>query len=467
MFTYTSGCRSIRLSSVLLFALLFSTASLVQAEDAGAPPATVPGINSPSIEQVLVPEGVFAEQLVEALKLGPVSDGAKAEEFLSGLGIEPKNGWIADYPVTPNVLGDIEKGITNASDQGKIALKKDQALKVVDDVKANLGFGVTPGSKPPTERVEKPGNKTIYTYTDGKGEIHITDNLDSIPQQYRDHVKTRSPLSSKGSTENADDNNSGAGYPQYAANPNPDDMDEYYYDQGPPVVTYYTPPSPYSYLYTWMPFPFWSTGFYFPGFFILNNFYRNVVFNRRPYFVSHHNGGFNQPAVYVAPANRSLPGFTATGAPTNWYRSPNALTGANAIVAFNNNHHRLTGTPAVSQMGGINSPIAFGRGQGFRPHPAFGRDNFGRFHNGGAIGGYNGSGIANHQAYGPNVSRMSRQPNFDNDRVPPSPYRNYGGYAQGGFHHGGGLGGYQGGGNFQGHQGGFFGGGGGGHHGHR
>jgi len=145
MFTHTNRCHSTRLSSVLIFALLFSTASRGQDEDAGAPTATVPGINSPSIEQVLVPESVFAEQLVEALKLGPVSDGAKAEEFLSGLGIEPKNDWIADYPVTPNVLGDIEKSISNASDQGKIALKKDKALKVVDDVKAKLGFGVSPG----------------------------------------------------------------------------------------------------------------------------------------------------------------------------------------------------------------------------------------------------------------------------------------------------------------------------------
>ena len=49
-------------------------------------------------------------QLAEALKLGPVADEAKAEELLSGLGIEPKNGWIAEYPVTPEVLGDIETG---------------------------------------------------------------------------------------------------------------------------------------------------------------------------------------------------------------------------------------------------------------------------------------------------------------------------------------------------------------------
>ena len=42
-------------------------------------------------------------QLAEALKLGPVPDEAKAEELLSSLGIEPKNGWLAEYPVTPDV----------------------------------------------------------------------------------------------------------------------------------------------------------------------------------------------------------------------------------------------------------------------------------------------------------------------------------------------------------------------------
>jgi hypothetical protein len=70
----------------------------------------------PPVAQTLVPEGVFATQLAEALKLGSVPNEAKAEELLSSLGIEPKNGWLAEYPVTPKVLGEIEKGISVASD---------------------------------------------------------------------------------------------------------------------------------------------------------------------------------------------------------------------------------------------------------------------------------------------------------------------------------------------------------------
>ena len=49
-------------------------------------------------------------------------------------------------------------------------------------------------------------------------------------------------------------------------------IDNYYYDEGPPVVTYYPPPYDYGYLYAWDPFPFWWGGISYPGFFILTDF---------------------------------------------------------------------------------------------------------------------------------------------------------------------------------------------------
>ena len=194
MFTHILKWHFILVVRALLVALsLLSTASHGQGEKNGAPlptPSTIQtGTNPPSVEQTLVPESVFAMQLAEALKLGPVPDEAKAEELLSGLGIEPKNGWIAEYPVTPEVLGDVEKGISMASDQGKIALTKDQALKLFGDVKAKLGFDVNPGPNPPAGLIKKPGNTTIYSYTDSKGVIHFTDDLDSIPKEYRKNAK--------------------------------------------------------------------------------------------------------------------------------------------------------------------------------------------------------------------------------------------------------------------------------------
>ena len=59
---------------------------------------------------------------------------------------------------------------------------------------------------------------------------------------------------------------------QYGDEYPPTEIDNYYYDEGPPVVTYYPPPYDYGYLYAWDPFPFWWGGVWFPGFFILTDF---------------------------------------------------------------------------------------------------------------------------------------------------------------------------------------------------
>jgi len=57
------------------------------------------------------------------------------------------------------------------------------------------------------------------------------------------------------------------------------DVDEYYEDEGPPVITYYAPPADYYYLYDWDPWPFWWAGIWFPGFFVLADFDFVVVVN--------------------------------------------------------------------------------------------------------------------------------------------------------------------------------------------
>lgn len=82
------------------------------------------------VQPKLVREGFFAMRLVEALKLGEVQSEAEAESKLASLGVLPKNGWIADYPVTPNVIAELEKAIGEAADSGKIAMKREEAIKV-------------------------------------------------------------------------------------------------------------------------------------------------------------------------------------------------------------------------------------------------------------------------------------------------------------------------------------------------
>jgi hypothetical protein len=166
--------------------------------------------------------------------------------------------------------------------------------------------------------------------------------------------------------------------PQYLANLNPEDLDNYYYEQGPPVVTYYEPPEPYYYLYSWVPYPFWSTDFYFPGFFVLNNFHRRLFFNRQPYFVAHHIGGGTFPGpLSITPVNPALPGHLAPKgiAPSRWFAAPHAQTGARAIVMLNRNR------PVNEDMTPLNAsrpPLSFSgnptttaapRNSPFRPAP--------------------------------------------------------------------------------------------------
>jgi hypothetical protein len=86
-------------------------------------------MQAPPIAQTLIREGSFAMKLAEALKTGEVKSEAEAESRLASMGIAPRNGWIADYPVTPNIIGELQNAIGVAVDSGKLAMNKDEALK--------------------------------------------------------------------------------------------------------------------------------------------------------------------------------------------------------------------------------------------------------------------------------------------------------------------------------------------------
>jgi uncharacterized membrane protein YgcG len=87
-----------------------------------------------SNEQNLIREGFFAMKLVEALNIGPAKSEAEAENILASIGIAPKNGWIADYPVTPDIIGELQNAIAAAADSGKIAMIKSEAIGVFEDL---------------------------------------------------------------------------------------------------------------------------------------------------------------------------------------------------------------------------------------------------------------------------------------------------------------------------------------------
>ena len=100
----------------------------------------------PPVGQPLVSEGVFALELVKAFNIGQVQDEAQAEGFLSSIGIEPSNGWISDYPVTPDIAAEIQSNVAAAADANQLPMGKEEALSAVGDVLANLGLAIQSGN---------------------------------------------------------------------------------------------------------------------------------------------------------------------------------------------------------------------------------------------------------------------------------------------------------------------------------
>ncbi len=237
---------------------------------------------APPVSQSLVPEGDFALKLVTALKMGTPEGEAQAEDILSTAGIAPKNGWIGDYPVTPIIVGELQDAVIAAADAQKLSMGKDDALKAFQDVTAEFGLAVVPG-----------------------------------------------------------------GSDQYAENQTQPDaavINNYYYEEGPPVLTYYPPPWDYYYLYDWVSYPFWCSGFFFPGFFILNDFHRGVFVGHHHHFLSNH---FFDPRTHtvraVDPTTRTAGRATNASLSRNrGFRSPESRRAATSI--FNRGFSRGTAT---------------------------------------------------------------------------------------------------------------------------
>ena len=116
---------------------------------------------APPVSPGLVREGDFAVKLMEVLKLGTAKNEAEAESKLASVGIAPKNGWIADYPLTPDIIGELRRAIGVALDSGKIAMKKDEALMAVQILIDNQWrMSAAPGEEQARQYSEYP--LTVY-----------------------------------------------------------------------------------------------------------------------------------------------------------------------------------------------------------------------------------------------------------------------------------------------------------------
>ena len=114
---------------------------------------------APPIAQTLIREGDFAMKLVNQLKIGTAQNEAEAESTLASSGIAPKNGWIADYPLTPDIIGELQRAISDAADSGRLAIAKDEAMKTFQDLTAEAGLSVTGSAQD-----EYAGNESPSTY---------------------------------------------------------------------------------------------------------------------------------------------------------------------------------------------------------------------------------------------------------------------------------------------------------------
>jgi hypothetical protein len=210
---------------------------MICAQSGGTPPISVP----------LVREGDFALSLCPALGLGEAQDESDAETRLGASGVVPRNGWIADYPVTPDIIGELQKAISAAARSAQLSMSEDEALGKLGDVVSGSGLAVSP-------------------YPGGE------------------------PYQAQTSEENY---------------PSPSQLDEYYAGAGPPVITCYNPPPNYYYLYAWIPYPFLWGGFWFPGYFILHDFHKTITVHNRVLFVSNHFNDVNVHRVFrIDPLSR-------------------------------------------------------------------------------------------------------------------------------------------------------------------
>ncbi len=271
---------------------------------------SVQSAQPPPISQTLIREGAFAINLAESLKLGRTSNEAEAESLLASVGISPKNGWIADYPVTPDIIGELKCSIVTAVDSGRLAMTRDAAIKALQDLDVQQGLPVS-----------------VSTESQG---------TEGEPVQ---------------------------NYGEYS---NPEVINNYYYKQGPPVVTYYSPPPDYGYLYSWVSYPFWCSGFWFPGYYILSDFHRFIDVRGRRETISNH---------VLDPKTGRV--FSVDSRTRNIVRPPYRETRTSYVKGSTSpqNQRKASSMPGTSRQVGVRSPVSSGTGSSPGRQPSLSRNS--------------------------------------------------------------------------------------------
>ncbi len=324
--------------------VMFVAVSLVLAPYASLANTKTSPSAAPPIEQPLVREGDFAVKLANALNLTASNDEAADESALSSIGIAPRNGWISDYPITPDIIAEVRESTAIAASSGTLKMAEDDAAGIVDKVGIDMKLPVKVADEQ-------------YNYAASAGSEYAAPAADAGLYDEK---------------------------PAYVA--------DYYDEYGPPIVTYYPPPVDYYWLYDWVPWPFWWDGFAFGGFFVLGDF--NV--NRYGHHFCNHFRNANGTWSRVNPVARSegkasssfAANRTGQGSRLN---SPSGRAGARALVS------RATGTGSNAAMRntggslqGANRPSF--SGHSFSSAPSMHASSGGGFSSGGFRGGASSGG---------------------------------------------------------------------------
>jgi hypothetical protein len=414
----------------------------------------------PPVGQPLVSEGQFAVKLANGLGLTSSQHEAAAEDSLSRVNIAPRNGWISDYPMTPDIIEEVRQSAARAALAGGLNMSEDNAARAVSDVSSAMNLPV--------------GFRDQYSQQASSSSSYSSSSEYASSSSYGADSQAPPP---DGGAYGPDD--------QYAGSP---DVDSYYTDYGPPVVTYYAPPGAYDYLYDWVPYPFWWGGFYFGGFYVLNDFDCHGGCHRHHGHDGHdghggHGGGWEGHRItnHVGGANGAVARIDPVNRATGRTRSATFSGGAGtAGTARFNSARGQAGARTIYERSAARNPVAATQNlSGYGGRPA---GTAGGAYRGGAYSGARGfsgtpsrSGYSGGRNFGaPSAGAGSFAGRVSNGASSPRSFGGggFGGQSAGFSHsfggagfggHGGSFGGGGFGGGFGGHGGGFGGGGFGGH----
>lgn len=190
---------------------------------------TVKADSLPPIAAPLVRQGTFAVSLSASLGLSAGSEAA-AINNLSQIGIIPRGGWSAGSLVTPALIGELQNSIFLAARSGQLLISGNKVVSRFNNVRHQMGLPIFPVK-----------------------------------------ASARSAFLNAGVVS-------------------PSQINSFFIKNGPPLMTFFPPPSKFSNLFAFTPCPFVCSNVFFPGFFV-----RQDVSNR--FFIKASNFGRTTPAL--------------------------------------------------------------------------------------------------------------------------------------------------------------------------